>query len=246
MLSLRVACLVPTMTWGLLHCLLAPSHTWADERVPFVRIGEEGGHLKIDTCLAAGHLNVSATERSGLQLRGFVHVQSKGKSEIVRVFRLKGAFDEPGLATVRDFQRPLLPGEFLVDLRPTSNPTHYTLRLKVGHTVDGRTVQDEGYFGRNCCGYYVQATRLGVMLPIARARLASELIQARSDTYRQFEAWAVACSRPGFALIPGHSVGPDELVHWNEAPHLVEFRSQQIPHVFPGRFDWLLPTVAGR
>ena len=180
----------------------------ADEQLPFLRLEEDGGHLAFKSCLPAGRGDFTADDDAGMRLHGFVFVTGKDEEKRARIFRLKGtlAADETDGAAAPT--GPLGATEFFVNLQATPNPDHYLLHIKVAVMIDGETVQEEARLGRNCCGYYVAATRGGVQLPPGRAPLLRGLMVEAAETYRQFERLAQACNRSGFEFVPVSQFSP--------------------------------------
>lgn len=211
----------------LLISLLVSAVSPADERagntgrVPFVQLAEQDGHLVFKTGLPAGRGEFSADDPTGMRLRGFVFVTNETREKRARIFRLQGRFEpvDAGLppATERVPRAP----EFSINLQTTPHPDHYVLHIKATIVIDGRTVEEEARLGRNCCGYYVSATRDGQLLPVGRCSLISELMVETAETYRQFEGLAELCCRPGFEFVPCSPFSPrvvQEVVASGAAP----------------------------
>jgi len=175
--------------------------------VPFVRLCEERGHLNMVSNVPAGKMECAAVDDQGLKLSGFVLVEGEGDAKRVRLFRLKGTSADTDGQTVSGADATRIRA-FSVVLQGTSNPDHYLLHLKIARIEDGKVIEDEARLGRNCCGYYVSASKSGEPLPAGRAPLLTDLMVAAADTYAQFERVAEMCGRPGFELVPASQFSP--------------------------------------
>ncbi len=207
---------------GLIVVLTVARSSLAGDQVPFVRLREEAGHLKFDTCLPAGRGNFEAVDPSGLRLSGIVLVTGQGDDKRPRIFRLRGTLDGEtnGEARAEDS-----PPEFLIKLQTTPNPDHYELHVEVERFENGQVVTDHATLGRNCCGYYVTATSRDRKLAVGRGALLTDVMVAAPETYRQFERLAEICCRPGFEFVPSSLLSPsivEEVIAAEEAAPTAE------------------------
>jgi len=202
---------------GLIVVLTVARSSLAGDQVPFVRLREEAGHLRFDTCLPAGRGTFEAIDPAGLKLAGFVFVTGEADAKRPRIFRLRGTILEDAAGEVRGDDSP---AQFLIKLQTTPNPDHYELHIEVEHFAGGQPVKSHATLGRNCCGYHVSAASPDRKLPIGRGALLTDVMVAAPETYREFERLAQICCRPGFEFVPGSLLSPsivEEVIATDEA-----------------------------
>jgi hypothetical protein len=204
---------------GLIATLGVARASLADEQLPFVRLREVAGHLRLETCLPPGRGTFEADDPAGLKLSGFVYVTGEGEAKRPRIFRLRGTLAGEADNRARGDDSPK---QFLIRLRTTPNPDHYELQVEVEQFAGG---PEHATLGRNCCGYYVSASRQAPKLPIGRGALLTDLMLAEPETYRAFEHLAEICCRPGFEFVPSSSLSPslvEEVIAADEAAPTAE------------------------
>jgi len=200
-----------TLAFAAIGCMARGDETTSAngaDRVPYVRLEEQGGHLVFLSCLPAGRGTFTADDPTGLRLSGFVFVSAEGEQTRLRMFRLRGDFEDRAVpAQPGTTEQPRAP-EFAIALQASSHPDHYVLAIRSTIAVAGKTVTEEARLGRTCCGYYVWATHHGEPLPAGRGTLLTDVMISAPATYRQFERLAENCCRPGFEFVPGSRLSP--------------------------------------